>query len=833
MPYALPTLGTLGSNNQTDAVSYIDRLVLESVTRRLPLEPAADRNLNLYLGYHWETAAPNDFVDRITVNRILNAIIAQVAVQTEQQPRVKFTPRESLEPPIYYINTKLDTSPTPEVLALLQSIPPETQASDAATGQMPRPLTDQEVQMVEAAIDNASRMAQATGQQTTIPADILIGVTDRTASESVQTIFDAKWDECDGDFKVGENLLFNGVVGWQWMMFEWDDDRSLPILRNVPWLQVHIDPLATDVRDAQYVIYDQAISADEASALFPELEAEIRLQAMPGTLRPAGTQYRQTSVYNTVFQRDMITLRTAWLRNQPVLLTPEEAMARGLITSELKTDTTPVVCSCGVGETMPMSQHTEGCDCREGYTPPDVLAGLVSYDGNAPGQTEPTTDDAGLQSDVDAATPTETEGTNEDVATKEEAESTDSQPAGTDQPGDEAGETDAEEGSESQSEEADEVLSGPEAALPPSHKVVQTTIYRLAKSKGGVQTGDPDEPGDEVKPGERSWPSRPILRQIRTIVNAAVDDRECEFVDIPMCLNINIPIPYSPYGQGEPERLQGLQMAINSVISDMVTHWHMHAQPAEFIPESVNQALPSFAQKQYTATPGTKFIVPDNIMQQLQGKMGWYMDPPKIPADAVGLLQLLLKLIDDESEQSEVLQGKASASWSGEAINALQHAARGSIGWKSRRTEFMLKHLVRLIEGCIVHRMPIAEKMRYVRKYPEQVWDAMQSRIINLEHGISVEIASGSGAKKTNDQQNDRALYELGLLSPQSVLESSNRDPKLELSQKIQWARELSATQAQLPAGSQPVTATQQPTGAPQADQQPQQPQQAPPQQAA
>src|SRR5579872_464140 len=125
MAYTLPVLGSLDSSTQGEAVSYLDGLVLESVTRRLPLEPMTDRNLNLFLGRHWETSAPNDFVERIVVNRIQNAIMSMVAVQMEQPPRIKFTPRESTEPPIYFINTQVEASPTPDMLTLLRMLPPE------------------------------------------------------------------------------------------------------------------------------------------------------------------------------------------------------------------------------------------------------------------------------------------------------------------------------------------------------------------------------------------------------------------------------------------------------------------------------------------------------------------------------------------------------------------------------------------------------------------------------------------------------------------------------------------------------------------------------------
>jgi len=366
--------------------------------------------------------------------------------------------------------------------------------------------------------------------------------------------------------------------------------------------------------------------------------------------------------------------------------------------------------------------------------------------------------------------------------------------------------------------------------LPPKEKTVQKVIYRLIPRKLKINA---DQPGEIVAPGDKNWPTRPVLRQLRCLANTIIEDKECEFVDIPMCLNVNIPIPFSPYGQGEPERLQGLQMAINSLVSDMITHWHMHAQPAEFIPESVNQQLPAFAQKQYTATPGTKFVVPDHIMQQLQGKIGWYMDPPKLPADGWQLLQLLLKLIDDSSDHAEVMQGKASASWSGAAIAELQKAAKGAIGLKSRRLEYMLQYLSRIIDGCIVHRMPMEEKAKYVRRYPEAVWYAIEERILNLDESISVEIASGSGAQKQAKQVSDLSLYDRKLISPQTILEASGHDPKLELSQILQWSREQQQLQQQVPAGmgSQVITPVPDqgqpsPVQAPQGQQEQQQPQQ-------
>lgn len=734
----MPTLPPLGSLDLTvpgagDGVcSIIDGWVQESATRRGPLEPAADRNLNLYIGYHWTTAAP-EFVERLVINRIVNAIISQVQVQFESTPNVKFTPRESLETPDYYLNTKLDTPPTPQVLQLLAMLPPETYqpwTGPDGSSQLPRALTDQEVQLVEQAINVATQQAaMIPGSDSAIPADILIGVTDRIATEALQTLFDAKWDECDADFTVGENGLYNAIIGWQFMLYEWDDERCAHILKNVPFLQIHIDPLATNLRDAQFLVYDQVMSADEAVAIYPDLVGPIREHASPGVIQPAGYQYRQSSVYSTNFQRDMITVRTAWVRNQPVPLTPEDALKQQMVTQEIETTEIPTLCDCGAGLETPIGQHTPGCPARGDYEGPSTDT-LVAPDASAPSSPE-TLDPSDL---VDVTPPAQDPG----------------------------------------------------AMLPPASSTATMTTYRTPA-------------GAAVTPDHPLWPSRPVIRQLRIIANTLVDDRECEYTDIPAVLNVNIPIPFSPYGQGEPERLQGLQHAINSVASDMVTHFHFHAQPAECVPESVNERLPNITAKMYTAAPGTKFVVPDELWTMLSGKLGFFQDPPKMPSDAWQLLELLLKLMDDESNNSEVMQGKASASWSGEAIQALQRAAKGSIGWKSRRTEFMLKQLARTMAGSIIHRMPLKEKIRYVSKYPEQVWYAIDQRHKQIDVDIAVEVASGGGQRQQIEKVSILSGYDRGLISPQTAIEAMGRDPKIELHNQIQWAQEKATAQAQVP----------------------------------
>jgi hypothetical protein len=224
-------------------------------------------------------------------------------------------------------------------------------------------------------------------------------------------------------------------------------------------------------------------------------------------------------------------------------------------------------------------------------------------------------------------------------------------------------------------------------------------------------------------------------------------------------------------------------------MTSIVTQYRLHEQPIEVVPTSINEALPSFARDVYSYKPGVKWIVPDHLVIQFGGKFVFAQDPPKIPTDAWRMIELLIRLMDEESGHNEVLQGRAASSWSGEAISTLQKAAKGSIGWKSQSVEPMLIYLTRLKIHDIVNRMTDDEKMRYVSKYPVQVWYAISQRLKSLDVDVSVEISSGSGAVRQGQRASDLSLYDRKLLSPQSTLEGAGKDPKVEMNNWQSWNR--------------------------------------------
>lgn len=702
-------------SDPSEIASFCDTIVQELAKddRRLAWEIEAERGLNLYLGNHFTTGrdvsgntegaefpshnygqAANGMI-RLVLNRIQNCIISLMAIQGGDPPKVTFTPRESGEPPIYYLNTNIPEG---------QSIGTQTTQQAAMVGVVwgpTQPLPDAEVANLQQLIamgEQAKAQAGAAGLPPPagiIPAEVLVEVSDRTCSEILQVIYDAMWEACDGQYTFVENILNKNIVGWQPTLYEFDDEAKQHILTNIHPLQVFFDGTRSDLRRIQVAIYDEPVSADEAKAMYPDLAAEIDEWASAGPLRfPGSRMYTPAFRYTQNFYREMLVIRHCWFRNQPYPMTPKDAVKSG----KLQQGTVPT------GNMIPN---------------PDPTA-------------------------ADPAT-------------------------------------------------------GAPGAMPETRPAIVHP-----------QTGEevtPQIPGVLGQPqANPKWPCCYGIRQIRIVANQAVQDKQCEHDDIPLPTNINIPVPYSPYAQGEPLRLEGIQMALNYVLSAIVTHQRYNAFPPEIVAESV-VAMMDKALQECRAKPGQRIVVPDSILSTIKTAKDVIatLDVAALPADFWKLLQFLVEMIDKEGNQSDVMSGNASASWSGDAIASLQNAASQVIRAKSMMTEFYVRRLARLQVGSIINRMEPEDWKKYCTKYPWQALQAMHTHAKDLDINISVQITSGSGASKQSETNNLVAARKNGVpVSDPTLMERMNLDPDVELTQQADFNRKRAASmpqQPQMPAG--------------------------------
>ena len=789
--YTLPTPGATTPEDSDSIVGWVNDCTMEAYQYRQKFEPGWDNCYRYYLGKFYDTnidgisLLTDARVEQITSNRILIINAALAATQMQQSPKVRLSPRESLEPATYYFNTQVDVKPNPLLMQVMKQIGPDAlmpqpDPNDPNKTVPPRALNKQEVAVLETAITQSEQIEQQSQGVNAgwVPSEILVGVTDRVAAEAVQTVFDAKWDESGCDKHITENILNNGIFGHQGLVYEFEEERQRHLLRNPEPFRLFIDPTATTIDAAHYVVFDQVLSVDQACAIYPDLEEEIIEHGNVGLQATPGFTMRQPFLYTYMnFRRPMVVLRTMWIRWQKYPLTAQEAEAKGLV--ELRTDTVAAApqCTCGAGEDAKAEDHEPDCACRTGYEAIDSLS-----NENQPQQSQLPADS------TDILSQTEQGDEKDDVRSVDEEQGQDSSPAQLSPQAEEAS--------------GNEVPVQDQPDMGGTDGNLQTRQYFIL-----VATGE------ETDPTKENWPTRSGIRQIRILGGDKVEDKECEFADIPICMNKNDHTPFCIYGMGEPEKLIGLQRALNNVLSDAINHLKQHSEPPEYMSQSTYDALQEAGQDAYTGVAGRQYVIPDDIWVAMNGNVRLIGEVAPVSADVWRVLDYITKTMDEISGHNEVMQGRASASWSGEAIKALQGAATGVVGLKSRNTEEMIKSLVHLMIPMLVHRMTPEDWGKYVSKYPVHVLYALQERAKLLDVDIEVEISSGTGLRKQMDQASDLQLYDRKLLSPITMLEAANKNPKVEAQNWATWNREMAQSAGMVP---QPTQGTEQPQQAPQ-----------------
>lgn len=682
----------LAESTTPEAVAeYVNSIVREAsvAARRQQWQAEVGTELEMYVGEEashiariYESGGERyddlptvtDTQRRVTLNRIQNCVISMAAIQAADPPKIEFSPRESGEPPLVYLNTK-----EPAAMQLAVQMIGGGMAIDPN-----QPLPDEIATQLKAQVEAAEMMrmqAMASGMPEPpglLPKEAIVEVTDSTAADWLQTVHDGMWEAGQGQFYFTENTLNKCVLGWQPTYYKFNRDLGHGEFCNVNAMHVFIDPLATEPSRAAYIVWDEVVGYDEALARYPEYGTEIELAASQTVTFPGGHQYTPSQVYEQNFERELVVIRHAWFKHQPYPMTPDEAVGAEIVeVGELPT-----------GQTQPV----------------------------------PVTDELG-QPMLDEM----------------------GQPA-----------------------------------------VQQQPIMRQAMLKGGA----------EVAPGGAGWPQRYGIREVVVIGQKAVIDRQCEFEEFPIAVNVNIPIPYSPYGQGEPKRLRGLQDSLNRVVSAVITGFDYNAYTPEVMHEAVQQAMPEELRHCRTK-PDTRITVPAHLFDLVGGdlsKLIQTLDVPAMPPEVWKLIEFLIASIDKEGNQAEVLQGQASGSWSGEAINSLQNAASQVIRFKSARSEFYLKHLARLQVHAITQLMTAEEVARWSNKYPPAIHAAFHARAKSLAVDVSVEISSGSGAARASETNNLVAARGAGVpISDDTIIERMNLDPQVESQKRMKQAREQGA----------------------------------------
>lgn len=676
----------------------------------------------LYAGNHYPITKDNELGRlRMVLNRIPAAVMTNMALQAATPPKILLVPRETGEPPEYYLDPQA-----------IQSFPPELQRQANAS----TPLDPIEAKKLKDLIQMGkafAMLAQQTGQPApqVIPENALIEITDAVVTDVRQTVFDGMWEDCDAQTAFVENVLHKNIYGCQPTLCEFDDVNKSHILKNTEPTQVFYQPTTADIRRTPYAVYDQFITLQEAIAKYPKFAASLSTAAHQGPIQSPGHEgYIPVYMFKQQFYSDMVLIRTAWIRNQPYAMSEEEALTGGHVTEDISNDNI------------------------------SVNQGAVASVGGA---------GSGVDGSVD-----NNSGESGGVSSSKPEESMVSASDG----------------------DTGKVLS-PDA----SDGVIPRRLLRSGNANDVVTP--PDAAG---KLTHQQWPMKMGLRQITILLyttdasTSLIEDKQSEFCDIPIANNVNIPIPFSPLGIGEPMMLEDLQLALNRVLSDLVTHHAYNAVPPEMILKSIADSLDSDVLRRARTKPNQRMIIDDSLLDNVKERdlknILYTAETPPISPDSWKLLTTLVELFEKQGNMVQVAQGDAEPGWSGEAIQSLQNAHNAVVMAKSQRTESYLKYLARLMLYDQLMRMQPSDWARYCRKYPIAALNAIHARAMRamnngLDPEISVQIASGTGAAKNSETQNLIAARAAGIpISRPTIMERMDLDPETENQREMQFIKD-------------------------------------------
>ena len=310
--------------------------------------------------------------------------------------------------------------------------------------------------------------------------------------------------------------------------------------------------------------------------------------------------------------------------------------------------------------------------------------------------------------------------------------------------------------------------------------------------------------GAETAPGAENWPETRGIKQIQILpqVNKKISSRRCPYLYEPLLWTVNIPIMYSPWGVGEPYRLEDIQMSINVELTTIINHHRFSAYPAEFWPADLYNRLVSKGFKPFVR-PGRQVPIPraDYDRMTAQGRIGFTQDPPVLSSDKVAVLELLLREHDKLSGNVEALQGRTPGSrTSGVLFQQLRAEARGPLGLKAKFLQMTTKRLAELMMDAITKWMTPQMWKMILSRFPQHVIDEYRRTIRSDTLNVQAAVTNSGGLLEQQKREESRALYGMQAIDRIETLKDHKRDPdpinrRVEAEQRRAMAMQVAAAE--------------------------------------
>lgn len=250
----------------------------------------------------------------------------------------------------------------------------------------------------------------------------------------------------------------------------------------------------------------------------------------------------------------------------------------------------------------------------------------------------------------------------------------------------------------------------------------------------------------EITPASQEWPMWTATIRITRIGDAIAEAIPDENYDVPLLHLCANPIPLTPCGQGDPQAMQSLQEGRNRALTNAVEHADLMAHPVQVFPNSAWAVLPEKYKADGASISGMQIQVPDDVYQQLGGKMQITEQGEPISPALTQIIQLLTNDINDDSQGSKAQQGKLQSEDQGwQTTQMLLQAANSKFDLPAKLLEKMVRRAVKLVRHSILFHARLSTIMRICSEYPPEVVVALIMRGRRSDANIKVTVNVSSG----------------------------------------------------------------------------------------
>lgn len=310
----------------------------------------------------------------------------------------------------------------------------------------------------------------------------------------------------------------------------------------------------------------------------------------------------------------------------------------------------------------------------------------------------------------------------------------------------------------------EQIISGLDTSVDASGGITQEGNQPSIQANGGytLHTGEPVTPPTKGQPLDPNWPMRTCLRRVMAIGGKIVSDMPEDHWDIPILHLTCFPVTNTPYGTGIPFKCWQIQKSRTNYVTSIKENSEYYAHPMLAGPTDVLEAMGVDAEGAFVRPNALIKINPEYLMNKRIDDVVKLINPDTLPQAIITGEQRMEEIQTKLSGNVAVLQGEpTSADDSGVKVQSLQEAAISQVN-TGEDTEACLQRLAMLINHCHIRFATVDDVMKYYRKLPRGVLEAIHVDIAPTLHWEArASTADSGGMRKQRKAQQSKQDLEI------------------------------------------------------------------------